>query len=94
MHTVSTYAPCTHVDTHSSICIHHMHAYTYAYIQAYEEMFTRDSERFSQALHRTNVCPLGSGALAGVAYDVDRYMVAAELDFRDVTACCCYGCHR
>lgn len=48
---------------------------------AYEEMLARDSERFADARRRVNLCPLGSGALAGTAYPVDRALLAADLDF-------------
>lgn len=52
---------------------------------AYFEMFQRDVERFSDSLQRTDVMPLGSGALAGVAYDIDRDFVARELGFSQVS---------
>lgn len=48
---------------------------------AYEEMLARDGERFADARRRVNLCPLGSGALAGTAYPVDRNLLAADLDF-------------
>ncbi len=48
---------------------------------AYFEMFRRDIERFYDCLKRADVMPLGSGALAGVAYDIDREFVAKELGF-------------
>ncbi|MDA0301442.1 MAG: argininosuccinate lyase, partial [Chloroflexi bacterium] len=51
------------------------------HLQAYEAMFTRDTERFVQTRARVNVLPLGSGALAGVTYPLDRSMVARELGF-------------
>ena len=53
---------------------------------AYVEMFERDTERFRFAARSANVMPLGSGALAGVPYAIDRQMVAAELDFDAVSA--------
>ena len=43
---------------------------------AYFEMFQRDIGRFQDCHHRTDVMPLGSGALAGVAYQTDRAFVA------------------
>jgi argininosuccinate lyase len=52
---------------------------------AYFEMFQRDIERFADCLKRTDVMPLGSGALAGVSYTIDREMVAAELGFSSIT---------
>jgi argininosuccinate lyase len=48
---------------------------------AYFEMLQRDKERFADCLKRTDVLPLGSGALAGVAYNIDREFVAKELGF-------------
>ena len=51
------------------------------HLLAYFEMFTRDSERFAQAYDRADVMPLGSGALAGLPYPVDRQFVADELGF-------------
>ena len=56
------------------------------HLLAYEEMLARDTERFTQARARTNVSPLGSGALAGVTYPIDRDFVARELGFEGVSA--------
>lgn len=53
---------------------------------AYFEMFDRDIERFNDCLKRTNVLPLGSGALAGVPYPLDRNYVATELRFDSISA--------
>ena len=53
---------------------------------AYFEMFARDEERFSQAHDRADVMPLGSGALAGLPYPVDRQFVADELGFSRISA--------
>ena len=55
------------------------------YLLAYFEMFQRDKERFYDCLNRTNISPLGSGALAGVPYPVDREFVARELGFSKVS---------
>ena len=52
---------------------------------AYFEMFGRDSGRFRQAYERADVMPLGSGALAGLPYSVDRDFVAHELGFSRVS---------
>jgi argininosuccinate lyase len=52
---------------------------------AYFDMFGRDAERFGQARERTDVMPLGSGALAGVPYPIDRDFVAKELGFARVS---------
>lgn len=48
---------------------------------AYFEMFKRDAGRLDDCLRRMNYCPLGSGALAGTTYPLDRYMTAKELGF-------------
>ncbi len=56
------------------------------HLLAYEEMFARDAERMRQARGRANVLPLGSGALAGVGYPIDREFVARELGFEAVSA--------
>jgi argininosuccinate lyase len=55
------------------------------HLLAYFEMFQRDIERFQQCLERTDVMPLGSGALAGVPYPIDRSQVAKELGFSTVS---------
>jgi len=52
---------------------------------AYFEMLERDVERFRDALKRTDVLPLGSGALAGVPYPVDRDFLARELGFSRIS---------
>ena len=51
---------------------------------AYFEMFGRDAERFADARKRVNRLPLGSAALAGTTYPIDREFVAAELGFEGV----------
>ena len=49
---------------------------------AYFEMFRRDREHLEEfRRNRLNTCPLGSGALAGTGYDLDRDLTAAELGF-------------
>ncbi len=55
------------------------------HLLAYFEMLQRDFSRFSDGLKRTDVMPLGSGALAGVAYDIDREFVAKELGFSQIS---------
>ena len=54
------------------------------HVLAYFEMFGRDAERFADARKRTNRLPLGSAALAGTTYPIDREFVAAELGFEGV----------
>jgi len=48
---------------------------------AYEAMLARDGARLTDALDRVNECPLGCGALAGTAYDIDRHRLAQNLGF-------------
>ncbi len=55
------------------------------HLMAYFEMFKRDFQRLSDCRGRMNVMPLGSGALAGTTYPLDRESVAAELGFSGVT---------
>ncbi|ALO33618.1 hypothetical protein CMT41_01970 [Colwellia sp. MT41] len=52
---------------------------------AYVEMFDRDIGRLKDALYRLDVSPLGSGALAGTAYPIDRKALAHRLGFRTAT---------
>ena len=51
------------------------------HLMAYYEMLNRDHMRFEESLDRVNVMPLGSAALAGATFDLDREMVAEELGF-------------
>jgi argininosuccinate lyase len=53
------------------------------HLLAYVEMLERDRARFADCLERTNVCPLGSGAIAGSTLPLDREFVAVELGFVD-----------
>ena len=55
------------------------------HIMAYYEMFRRDGERLNDCRGRINVRPLGSGALAGTTYPLDREFVAEQLGFDGVT---------
>ncbi|NLF59110.1 MAG: argininosuccinate lyase, partial [Candidatus Hydrogenedens sp.] len=56
------------------------------HLLAYVEMFARDQERFAQMRGRINIMPLGSAALAGTPYPVNRKQVADELGFDGVSA--------
>ena len=56
------------------------------HLLAYFEMLQRDRARMNECYARANVLPLGSGALAGVPYPLDREWVASELGFDSVTA--------
>ena len=55
------------------------------HLMAYYEMFTRDGERFRDALRRINIMPLGAAALAGTTYPIDRDYTARQLDFPRVS---------
>jgi argininosuccinate lyase len=55
------------------------------HLLAYFEMLQRDVSRFKDCLVRTDVMPLGSGALAGVPYPIDRAFVAQQLGFGDIS---------
>lgn len=52
---------------------------------AYYEMLERDYSRLTDAYKRMNTCPLGSGALAGTAYAIDRDLLAQHLGFETAT---------
>jgi len=55
------------------------------HFMAYFEMFRRDLERLEDCRKRINVMPLGSGALAGTGFDLDRVYVARQLNFDSIT---------
>lgn len=55
------------------------------YINAYSEMFLRDLERFTDSYKRTDVMPLGSCALAGTDFPIDRRMTASLLSFSEIS---------
>ena len=55
------------------------------HIMAYAAMLCRDLGRLEDAEKRMNLCPLGSGALAGTTYPLNREAVAAELGFDGIT---------
>jgi argininosuccinate lyase len=69
----------THVQPAQPILLAH-------HLLAYVEMLERDRGRFADARRRVNVSPLGSGAVAGAGFRLDRAAVAAELGFDGVTA--------
>ena len=56
------------------------------WLLAYVEMLLRDAERLSDCRKRVNVCPLGSGAVAGATLPLDRSAMAAALGFDGSTA--------
>ena len=55
------------------------------YLLAYGEMILRDRQRLRDARARANICPLGSGALSGTVYSIDRESLAKDLGFSAVT---------
>ena len=56
------------------------------WLLAYVEMFLRDADRLADCRERANLCPLGSGAVAGATLALDRRQMAAELGFDGFTA--------
>jgi len=64
----------THLRKAQPICAGH-------FFNAYAEMFLRDLERVMQSRARANVMPLGSGALAGTSYPIDRQLTCKLLEF-------------
>lgn len=69
----------THMQRAQPVLLaHHLHAYY--------EMFTRDGERFRDALKRIAVNPLGCAALAGTTYPIDRDDTAGQLGLHEVSA--------
>lgn len=69
----------THLQRAQPILLaHHMHAYG--------EMILRDLDRVREAFRRADVLPLGSAALAGATYPLDRESVAADLGFARISA--------
>ena len=69
----------THLQKAQPILLSH-------HLMAYYEMFSRDVERFHNCLKRINVMPLGSAALAGTTFPIDREFTAKLLDFPEVSA--------
>src|SRR4029077_5272752 len=56
------------------------------WLLAYVEMFLRDAARLDDCRERANLCPLGSGAVAGATLTLNRQAMAAERGFDDPTA--------
>ncbi|MBI5121083.1 MAG: argininosuccinate lyase [Rhodospirillales bacterium] len=69
----------THLQTAQPVTFGH-------HLMAYVEMLTRDAGRFADARKRLNECPLGSAALAGTSFPLDRQFTAKELSFDRPTA--------
>ena len=55
------------------------------YFNAYSEMFLRDADRFCLVRRRADVMPLGSGALAGTSYPIDREITRELLGFSEIS---------
>ncbi|MBN1571454.1 MAG: argininosuccinate lyase [Acidobacteria bacterium] len=51
------------------------------YLLAYGEMLLRDRQRLREAASRANICPLGSGAISGTVYSIDRDALARDMGF-------------
>ncbi|RPF70852.1 argininosuccinate lyase [Aurantiacibacter spongiae] len=69
----------THLQTAQPVTLGH-------HLMAYVEMAARDVSRFRDARERLNRCPLGSAALAGTGFPIDREMTAQALGFAGPTA--------
>jgi len=69
----------THLQTAQPVTLGH-------HLMAYYEMVARDRSRFADARARLNRCPLGSAALAGTGFPIDREMTAQALGFAGPTA--------
>ncbi len=69
----------THLQTAQPVTLGH-------HLMAYYEMIARDRSRFADARRRMNQCPLGSAALAGTGFPIDRFRTAQALGFDQPTA--------
>ena len=69
----------THLQTAQPVTLGH-------HLLAYYEMLARDRTRFADARARLNECPLGSAALAGTGFPIDREATAQALGFARPTA--------
>ncbi len=78
-HTETILPGYTHLQRAQPVTLAH-------HLLAYIEMFKRDYDRLSDAYKRTNVLPLGSGALATTTYPLDRSFVAEQLGFAGICA--------
>lgn len=76
---IDTFMPgFTHLQKAQPITFSH-------HMGAYMEMFKRDYSRLTDIFHRMNYCPIGSGALAGTTYPLDRELTARLLEFEGPT---------
>ncbi|MEK9727719.1 MAG: argininosuccinate lyase [Candidatus Margulisiibacteriota bacterium] len=78
VHKATLFPGFTHLQIAQPVLLAH-------HILAFFEKFKRDQNRFVDAYERADFCPLGSAAMAGSNYDIDRVFVAQELGFSDVT---------
>ena len=78
-HAASVMPGFTHLQSAQPVTLGH-------HLMAYYEMLRRDRSRFADARVRMNECPLGSAALAGTGFPVDREATALALDFDRPTA--------
>ena len=78
-HAASVMPGFTHLQSAQPVTLGH-------HLMAYHEMLRRDRGRFADARTRLNECPLGSAALAGTGFPIDREMTAAALGFDRPTA--------
>jgi argininosuccinate lyase len=78
-HAASVMPGFTHLQSGQPVTLGH-------HLMAYREMLVRDRSRFVDARARMNECPLGSAALAGTGFDLDRDHTASALGFDCATA--------
>ncbi len=78
-HAASVMPGFTHLQSAQPVTLGH-------HLMAYYEMIARDRSRFADARARANQCPLGSAALAGTGFPIDRGMTAGALGFDAPTA--------
>ncbi|MDT3699457.1 MAG: argininosuccinate lyase [Thermincola sp.] len=78
LHTETVMPGYTHLQRAQPITLGH-------HLMAYFQMFQRDADRLHDCYRRTDLMPLGSGALAGTTFPLDRSFVAAELGFAGIT---------
>ncbi|OOS07382.1 argininosuccinate lyase [Moraxella cuniculi DSM 21768] len=76
-HTTTIMPGFTHLQTAQPVSFAH-------HVMAWFEMLVRDSERFADTRHRINQMPLGSAALAGTTYPIDRTITAELLGFEGI----------
>jgi argininosuccinate lyase len=76
---ISAMPAYTHLQPAEPVLVAH-------WLLAYVEMFLRDAARLADCRQRANLCPLGSGAVAGATLTLNRQTMAAELGFDGPTA--------